>query len=76
LKNLDADVLHANEVMKGSVKSLAVSSDLGQVACHGEVQGQAEIKLVEVSTGRVVGMLQQEPQVQQVAFLTMSADGR
>ena len=58
------------------MKSVAVSSSAGIVACHGGVQGQAEVKLVETSTGRVVGSLQQAAHVEHVSSVTLSASGR
>ncbi|KAK7499078.1 hypothetical protein BaRGS_00009625 [Batillaria attramentaria] len=76
LNNLDADVLHANEIIKGAVKSLAVSRAAGIVACHGGVQGQAEVKLVELNTGRVTGTLQQAAHVAFVSNVSISAGGR
>ena len=76
LNNLDADVLHANEILKGAIKSLTISTSAGLVACHSGVKGQSEVKLVEVSSGRVKGTLEQAKSVEQVKSIQMSADGR
>ncbi|KAL8605123.1 hypothetical protein ACOMHN_018924 [Nucella lapillus] len=76
LNNIEADVLHSNEILKGAVKTLTLSTSAGLVACHGGGQGQPEVKLVDLGTGRVKDTLEQAPCVEHVSAVSFSPGGR
>ncbi|XP_012940861.1 uncharacterized protein LOC101863359 [Aplysia californica] len=73
LDNLDADVLHANEIMRGAIHSLAVSCASQTVLCHDAKH--PEVKVVDLATGKAVGALMQAKEVHRVSQVQFCLKG-
>lgn len=67
--------MHTNEIVRGAVKSLAISRSTGQVVCHGGNQGHVDVKLVDLASGRVAETLEQIADIE-VSSISLSPNGR
>ncbi|GFO41156.1 NACHT and WD repeat domain-containing protein 1 [Plakobranchus ocellatus] len=74
LDNLDANILHANEIMKGRITSVSASCKGERVICHDHTH--SEISIVNLYSGKVAGTLTQpESEVRGVAGVKIVLKG-
>ena len=73
MDNLDADIQHANEILRGAIHSLSVSCCSKTILCHDAKH--PEVKVVDMCTGKAVGALMQGKDVQAVTRVLFCLKG-